>query len=125
MLETSNSPLAVASISCGLLVAMATAVAGQGGVSGAEWPTYGADLANTRYSVLDQIDGSNFDDLEIAWRFKTDNLGPRPEFNFQSTPLMVEGVLYSTAGARRSVVALTSCVTSSILSVQVNSRLCM
>ncbi len=106
MSETSNRPLAVAGVSCGLLVAMATAVAGQGGASGAEWPTYGADLANTRYSVLDQIDGSNFDDLEIAWRFKTDNFGPRPEFNFQSTPLMVEGVLYSTAGTRRSVVAL-------------------
>ena len=41
-----------------------------------------------------------------AWRFKTDNLGPRPEFNFESTPLMVGGRLYSTAGTRRSVVAL-------------------
>ena len=44
--------------------------------------------------------------LEVAWRFKTDNLGPRPEFNFQSTPLMVGGWLYTTAGTRRAVVAL-------------------
>ena len=72
----------------------------------AEWRTYGADLASTRYSPLDQIDAANFNSLEVAWRFKTDNLGPRPEFNFQSTPLMVGGMLYSTAGSRRAVVAL-------------------
>jgi quinoprotein glucose dehydrogenase len=73
---------------------------------GAEWPTYGGDLASTRYSPLDQITKDNFSKLEVAWRFKTDALGPRPEFNFQSTPLMVNGVVYSTAGTRRAVVAL-------------------
>ena len=71
-----------------------------------QWRTYGADLASTRYSPLDQVNRENFGTLEVAWRFKTDNLGPRPEFNFQSTPLMVDGVLYTTAGSRRSVVAL-------------------
>src|SRR5213593_4145813 len=71
-----------------------------------EWWTYGADLASTRYSPLDQITKDNFGKLEVAWRFKTDFLGPRPEFNFQSTPLMVDGVVYSTAGSRRAVVAL-------------------
>jgi quinoprotein glucose dehydrogenase len=71
-----------------------------------EWRTYGGDLASTRYSPLDQIDKDNFSKLEVAWRFKTDALGPRPEFNLQSTPLMVGGVLYSTAGTRRAVVAL-------------------
>ena len=63
-------------------------------------------LASTRYSPLDQINAGNFGTLEVAWRLKTDNLGPRPEFNFQSTPLMVGGVLYTTAGSRRAVVAL-------------------
>ena len=72
----------------------------------AEWRTYGADLASTRYSPLDQINAGNFNSLEVAWRFKTDNLGPTAEFNFQSTPLMVGGVLYTTAGSRRSVVAI-------------------
>src|SRR5688572_13997365 len=71
-----------------------------------EWRTYGSDLASTRYSPLDQITKDNFSTLEVAWRFKTDNLGPRPETNFQSTPLMVGGVLYTTAGSRRSVVAI-------------------
>jgi quinoprotein glucose dehydrogenase len=71
-----------------------------------EWRTYGADLASTRYRPLDQINKDNFNNLEVAWRFKTDNLGPRPEFNFQSTPLMVGGWIYTTAGTRRAVVAL-------------------
>ena len=75
-------------------------------VKGAEWPTYGGDLASTRYSPLDQITKENFNKLEVAWRFKTDGLGPRPEFQLQATPLMVNGVVYSTAGTRRAVVAL-------------------
>src|SRR6478736_1907163 len=73
---------------------------------GAEWTTYGGDLASTRYSPLDQINKDNFKTLEVAWRFKTDALGPRPEFNFQGTPLMADGIVYSTAGTRRAVVAL-------------------
>ncbi len=78
----------------------------QTGAKNGEWRTYGGDLGNTHYSPLDQINGANFNKLQAAWRFKTDNLGPRPEFQFESTPLMVNGVLYSTAGTRRSVVAL-------------------
>jgi len=38
----------------------------------------------------------NFNELQVAWRFKTDNLGPRLEFDFQSTPLVVNGTSYST-----------------------------
>ena len=88
-----------------LMLAAGAAFPQQGAPDG-EWPTYGGDPGNTRYSALDQIDASNFPELEVAWRFKTDNLGPRPEYRFQSTPLMVDGVVYSTAGARRDVVAL-------------------
>ena len=71
-----------------------------------EWPTYSGDLAATRYSPLDQINASNFNKLQLAFRFKTENLGPRPEFQFQSTPLMVNGRLFTTAGTRRAAVAL-------------------
>jgi quinoprotein glucose dehydrogenase len=79
---------------------------GQSGAQNGEWRSYGGDIGHTRYSPLDQIDATNFNKLEIAWRFKTDNLGPRPEYQFESTPLMAKGVLYSTAGSRRAVVAL-------------------
>ncbi|MGB9467690.1 MAG: PQQ-binding-like beta-propeller repeat protein, partial [Candidatus Acidiferrum sp.] len=71
-----------------------------------EWPSYAADLAGTRYRPLDQINASNFSDLEIAWRIKTDNFGNRPEYKLEGTPLMVNGVLYATAGSRRAVIAL-------------------
>ena len=71
-----------------------------------EWPSYGGDLAHTRYAPFDQINASNFGSLEIAWRFSTVNLGPTPEYRFQSTPVMVDGVLYTTGGSRRAVTAL-------------------
>lgn len=78
----------------------------QKGTKNGEWSTYGGDLGHTRYAPLDQITAENFQTLEVAWRFSTSNLGPRPEFNLQSTPLMVGGRLYSTAGSRRAVVSL-------------------
>jgi quinoprotein glucose dehydrogenase len=79
---------------------------GQPSTRNGEWPQYTADLKGTKYSPLDQISASNFNKLEVAWRFKTDNLGPRPEYKLEGTPLMINGVLYATAGTRRSVVAL-------------------
>ena len=81
-------PAAVTAISAILLVATA-GVHGQSGAQKGEWPTYGGDLGHTRYAPLDQITAANFGSLEVKWRFKTDNLGPRPEFNLESTPLMV------------------------------------
>src|SRR5881227_3250133 len=79
---------------------------GQPSTKNGDWPYYTADLRGTKYSPLDQIKASNFKDLEVAWRFKTDNLGTRPEFKLEGTPLAIRGVLYTTAGTRRSVVAL-------------------
>jgi quinoprotein glucose dehydrogenase len=104
MIQRNLRVIAIVSIIGGLVWANAR-VSGQSKKPG-EWPTYGGDLASTRYSPLDQITKENFNKLEVAWRFKTDALGPRPEFNFEGTPLMVDGVVYSTAGTRRAVVAL-------------------
>src|SRR3984957_12984312 len=78
----------------------------QYGAKNGEWPTYGGDLGSTRYSPLDQINADNFNKLEVAWRFKTDNLGPRKEYQLEATPLVVKGRLYSTGGSRRAAVAL-------------------
>jgi quinoprotein glucose dehydrogenase len=71
-----------------------------------DWTHYTADVRGTKYSPLDQINATNFNKMEVAWRFKTDNLGTRPEFKLEGTPLAIKGVLYVTAGTRRSVVAL-------------------
>src|SRR5256712_6481338 len=79
---------------------------GQPSTKNGEWPAYTADVRGSKYSPLDQIDANNFNKLEVAWRFKTDNLGPRPEFKLEGTPLAIKGVLYTTGGTRRSVVAL-------------------
>src|SRR5512142_618832 len=79
---------------------------GQPSTKNGDWPSYNADLRGTRYSPLDQINGSNFAKLEMAWHFKTDNLGSRPEFKLEGTPVVVNGILYATGGTRRSVFAM-------------------
>ena len=71
-----------------------------------EWPSYGGNLGYWRYQPLDQINGENFNRLEVAWQFKTDNLGNRPEFILQCTPLLIKGRLFATAGTRRDVICL-------------------
>jgi quinoprotein glucose dehydrogenase len=71
-----------------------------------QWPTYGGNLASQRYSPLDQIDETNFKDLRVAWRLRTDFLGPRPDTLYSATPLYANDTLYTTAGMRRAVVAL-------------------
>ena len=72
----------------------------------ADWPVYGGNHAAHRYSSLEQIDRDNVAGLEVAWRFSTANHGPRPEQRNESTPLMIDGVLYTTAGVTRNVVAI-------------------
>ena len=74
--------------------------------AGPNWPTYGGNLASHRYSPLDQINKDNFKNLRIAWRLKTDFLGPTPDNLYSATPLYVNGVLYTTAGTRRAAIAL-------------------
>jgi quinoprotein glucose dehydrogenase len=88
-----------------------TAAAASGDV---DWTTYAGDLSASRYKPLDQINAANFGKLEVAWRFKTDSLGNRPEYKLEGTPLEVGGVLYTTAGTRRAVIALDA-VTGELL----------
>ena len=90
-----------------LLVATVS-VAAQSGAKNGEWRSYAADVGSTRYTPLSQIDATNFGTLEVAWRFKTDQLGPRPEFQLEATPLMVDGIVYTTAGTRRAAIALSA-----------------
>ena len=102
--------LPTTAVLCLVLVLAAVPAAGQQPAplttANGEWPSYGGDAGHQRYSPLDQIDASNFGELDIAWRFKTDNLGPGPEFKLEGTPVIAGGVLYATGGTRRAVVAL-------------------
>src|SRR5262245_66127000 len=86
--------------------AAAAAAPAGGDAQNVEWPFYGGNLASQRYSPLDQIDASNAANLKIAWRFNTGNYGPRPEARNETTPLMIDGVLYTQAGMTRNVVAV-------------------
>ena len=72
----------------------------------AEWRYWGSDAASTRYSPLGQIDASNFNDLEVAWIWRSDNFSPDPEPLLRATPIYVDGTLYSVAGSRRTAVAI-------------------
>ncbi len=85
---------------------LGVSVGAQYGATNGEWRTWAGDLGGTRYAPLDQITAANFSTLQVAWRFGTDNLGSRPDFNLQTTPLMINGVLYATAGEHRNAVAL-------------------
>ena len=97
---------------CAVALAPALALAAHG--SGAEqpvaptgeWRYIGGDVAHTRYSPLDQIDASNFAKLEVAWTWRGDNFGSSVDTLFRSTPLYVDGLLYTVAGQRRAVVAI-------------------
>jgi quinoprotein glucose dehydrogenase len=89
-----------------LVVCTTMLVSGQSGTKNGEWPHWGGDLGNTKYSPLDQINRDNVKTLRIAWRWKADNYGPRPDGNYEATPLMTNGVLYTTAGSRRDAVAI-------------------
>src|SRR3984885_4213872 len=79
---------------------------GQPSTAKGDWPMYFADPTGSRYSPQDQINASNFNKLEVAWHFKTDNLGAKPEYKLEGTPLEVNGTVYTTAGSRRAAVAL-------------------
>jgi len=94
-------------LSIGLLFA-ATAAWSQTGtdVSAGDWPAFHGNEASQRYSPLDQINADNVQNLQLAWRFATDNIGPTPQFNATFTPLAIDGVLYTPVGMHRDIAAL-------------------
>jgi quinoprotein glucose dehydrogenase len=76
-----------------------------------DWPFYGGDPAGTKYSPLADITASTVSRLQVAWEWKTGEKalpahGTRPG-NFQTTPLMIDNVLYFSTPYNR-VVALNA-----------------
>ncbi len=101
----SKLTIAFAALATIAILLPGSAVAQQGTNDG-EWRVYGGDPGHTRYAGLDQIDASNVGDLDVVWRWTGRNFGPNPNIRSSTTPLMVDGVLYATAGMRRAVVAI-------------------
>ncbi len=88
------------------LALLLPALAGAQGGPAAEWRYQSADASGTRYSPATQINAGNFTDLQIAWTFRGDNFGPTPSIQSRSTPSYIDGLLYTVAGYRRTVVAM-------------------
>ena len=90
-----------------LRLASQACTSAESSMASTDWPVYGGDAGHTRFSTLDEIDQGNVGDLQIAWRWSTSSLlDPRPEAKMEVTPLAVDGILYATAGSRRTVVAI-------------------
>ena len=100
----------VAVVALGSAIGLSATLAGQSGAgsskSDIEWRFFGGDAGATRYSSANQINAANVRDLRVAWRWSARNFGPRPANQMQVSPLIVDGVMYTTAGINRDVVAL-------------------
>jgi quinoprotein glucose dehydrogenase len=100
-------------IRCGVLavaitLGVATSAAAQlTGLENGEWRYNVGDIGATRSNPhLTQINASNFADLEVAWIWRGDNFGPLLEPTSRSVPVYADGLLYTVAGVRRTVVAI-------------------
>ncbi len=76
------------------------------GTENGEWRYLGGDAGHTRSSPLTQIDADNFGSLETAWIWRGDNFGPNVDYFSRSTPIYVDGMLYTVASPRRQVIAI-------------------
>ncbi|GFE84075.1 hypothetical protein GCM10011487_60750 [Steroidobacter agaridevorans] len=84
------------------LLGVAHVAMAQQGTSNGEWPHYAGDAGSTRYAPLSQIDRSNVKDLQIAWRWRSLPIGKSADTNLKATPLMVDGVLYTSTGLHQA-----------------------
>ncbi|MGH8369410.1 MAG: pyrroloquinoline quinone-dependent dehydrogenase [Gammaproteobacteria bacterium] len=64
------------------------------------WPAYGGDAGGSRYSQLTQITPANVSQLQVAWTFRTGELGKGAKHwdrsAFEATPILYDGILYFT-----------------------------
>ena len=93
-------------VALGILLAVPTAAQSSQtlpGTEGGEWRYIGGNAGHTRSSPLNQINASNFENLEVEWIWRGDSFG---QLMTRPTPIHVDGVLYTVAGNRRSVVAI-------------------
>src|SRR5512145_134735 len=99
---TSRRILAVAMLGLAMCAASAAPPGRQSDDDEPQWGAYGGDPGGTRHSPLTQINRQNVGQLEIAWTYRTGELGAgfaRAEnLTFEATPILVRGSLYlSTA----------------------------
>jgi quinohemoprotein ethanol dehydrogenase len=57
-----------------------------------DWPTYGLDYAETRFSKLNQITADNVKNIGLMWTYNLESIR-----GVEATPLVVDGIMYVTA----------------------------
>jgi PQQ-dependent dehydrogenase (methanol/ethanol family) len=72
--------------------ALAAAASSAVAQAGNEWPHYGGDQSNTRFSTLKQINTGNVKNLRVAWMHSLGALESQ-----ESTPLVVGDTMYVTS----------------------------
>ncbi|HJN44502.1 MAG: hypothetical protein CL477_11565 [Acidobacteria bacterium] len=91
-------------LALGVLLAIPGAGLAQGpGTENGQWTALGGDAWHTRYTPADQIDASNFDELELAWQWNATSFGASTA---RATPSYIDGKLITVSGDRRHLVAL-------------------
>jgi hypothetical protein len=105
-MQRSGFHAATALTLAGLVAFSPALIAQQPGVENGQWRYLGGDAGHTRSSPANQITAANFKDLKVAWIFRGDNFGPGIEYTSRSTPIYVNGLLYTVVGQRRQVVAI-------------------
>ncbi|MAK62049.1 MAG: pyrroloquinoline quinone-dependent dehydrogenase [Ponticaulis sp.] len=70
-------------------------------VENGEWLTWGGDHGFRRYSPLSEINAENADQVGVVWRWNAPPLETRPDINMKSTPIFVDGLLYTPAGVNQ------------------------
>src|ERR1051325_11967463 len=69
-----------------------------------EWRYWGADAWSTRYSAADQINATNFDSLQVAWRWDASPYGDEINEYYRTSPLFAPGTIPHCAGQPRQAV---------------------
>ena len=107
----------VGGIAAAILLAIGAVVLARPGVSSAhegvamvrgnapgEWRYWGGDAWSTRYSSLDQVNASNFSQLQVAWEWKAGQFGS--DEYYRTTPLFANGRILTVATTRRGAYAI-------------------
>ncbi len=100
MLRTVGTRMVTLGTALVIALSMAADAQAPEGVKDGQWRHYSGDTASTKYSPLDQINASNVNNLEEAWRWESVGAqvegAPRGAVSFKPTPLVVDGVMYTS-----------------------------
>ena len=61
------------------------------------WPYNGADVYNSRFADIDQINPTNVSELKPAWTFNT-GVAADPNMSMEMTPIVTDGMMFITTG---------------------------